>query len=106
MVLLVCPAEAGHAAVLDWGSTIAYMLDAVHGNPDVGIARCVLLEWRDLDGNLVRNAEVESETLTELWRINEVPHIVGLAVIIHLDIVLELPDGTERASRLQTILVR
>ena len=82
------------------------MLDAVHGNPDIGIARCILLEWRDLDGNLVRNAEVESETLTELWHIHNITDVVCLTMVLDLVIVVELPDGTERAGRLQAVLVR
>jgi hypothetical protein len=93
MVLLVCPAEAGHAAVLDWGSTIAYMLDAVHGNPDVGLARSILLEWTDLNRNLVRNVEKSVENLAELWRIDKVAYIVTLVIVLELAIVVKLPDA-------------
>lgn len=93
-VLLICPAEAGHAAILNRSPTIACMLNAVHGNPDVGVARSILLEWTDLNRNLVRNVEKSVENLAELWRIDKVAYIVVLAILLELAIVVKLPDGT------------
>ncbi|NBS53433.1 MAG: hypothetical protein EBS96_12650, partial [Spartobacteria bacterium] len=71
-VLLICPAEAGHAAVLNSGSAVlTRLLNTVHSDPEVGMV-AALLKWRDLDSDLVRNTEVDGQTLTELWCINNI----------------------------------